>query len=203
MGKTIELKIKNWKNPYREIAEALTPHRNEEKGSVTFIVEGTTETPIIGIKYPGRRVEEKPSGKKYKWQNLLDFVVVPFADRKELDPNNFTFEKLARDFYEHKKENDEFWTMIEEVYYTNELTRKPPKLAGIDPELFLLVLKWIWIQEDLNYRLSWQEVGSSVPYKLKRGPGGAGRAKQFAQLILFRSGFFTFNEVAKIIPFYG
>lgn len=203
MGEVIELKIKDRKNPYREIAAALIPHRNEAKLSVTFITEGTIQTPIVSIKYPGRRVEETPSGRKYKWQHLLDFVVVPFANSKELDPAGFTFEKLARDFYEHKKNSDEFWKLVEEIYYANELTKQPPKLIGIGPELFLWVLKWIWIQEDFNYRLSWEEVGSTIPYKLKRGSGGAGRAKQFAQLILFRSGRFTFDEVAKIIPFWG
>jgi hypothetical protein len=79
-------------------------------------------------------------------------------------------------------------------------------LAGIDTQLYLLVLKWIWIQEDFNYKFSWGEVHSPVRYVLETRTGsrtarGAGRAKFFAALILLKY-HFTFEEVKKIIPLY-
>ncbi len=111
-----------------------------------------------------------------------------------------------KDFQEHKIKSRTFWKLLESVYYKNSFNTKPPKLPGIDPLLYLLVLKWIWIQEDFNYRFKWQEVGSPVPYVLetKTGTitsGGAGRAKFFAALILLKNGF-TFEQVKKIIPLY-
>ena len=72
--------------------------------------------------------------------------------------------------------------------------------------LYLLMLKWMWIQEDFNYRLSWQEVNSPVRYVLETRTGsrtarGAGRAKFFAALVLLKY-HFTFEQVKKIIPLY-
>ncbi len=95
-----------------------------------------------------------------------------------------------------------------EIYFKNELTREPPKLHGIDSKLFLLTLKWMWIQEDLNYKLDWREVDSPEPYVLETKRGGrikkgAGKAKFFAALVLLRSGYFTLEEVKKIIPPFG
>jgi len=68
------------------------------------------------------------------------------------------------------------------------------------------MLKWIWIQEDFNYRFSWQEVNSPIRYVLETRTGsrtskGAGRAKFFAALILLKH-HFTFEQVKKIIPLY-
>ena len=92
------------------------------------------------------------------------------------------------------------------MYNTNTLIKEPPKLPGIDSKLYLLVLKWIWIQEDFNYRFGWEEVASPVRYVLETRTGtrtakGAGRAKFFAALILLNH-HFTFEEVKKIIPLY-
>ncbi|MEM5809276.1 MAG: hypothetical protein QW156_00005, partial [Candidatus Aenigmatarchaeota archaeon] len=130
-----------------------------------------------------------------------------YIDGKEAKEQDFTFEKILKDFEENKRDNEEFWKLIEEVYYKNEFTKEPPKLPGIESGLFLLVLKWIWIQEDLNYKLSWQDVGSPIKYILVTKSGsrtekGAGRAKFFAALILLKH-HFKFDEVIKIIPMYA
>lgn len=63
--------------------------------------------------------------------------------------------------------DESFWKQIEELYYKNTITNTAPALPGIDPLLFLLMLKWIWIQEDFNYRLDWQEVNSPEKYVLE------------------------------------
>ena len=96
--------------------------------------------------------------------------------------------------------------MLEELYKNNTITKKQPPLSGINSQLYLLVLKWIWIQEDFNYKFNWKEVGSPVKYVLETRTGsrtsrGAGRAKFFAALILLKH-YFEFEEVKKIIPLY-
>jgi len=112
-----------------------------------------------------------------------------------------------KDFEENKRGNEDFWKLIEEIYYTNKLIKEPPNLPGIDSKLFLLLLKWIWLQEDFNYKLNWKNVRSPIKYVLlsRRGKPtarGAGRAKFFAVLILLKYGF-SFEEVKKIIPLYA
>lgn len=210
MSEIIELKIKDTRNIYHELAVALAPHREKPLCSVEFIVEGTKEKPIIGIRYPGRKVVKRKLKVKRdnfaEWGNLFDFLVIPYIEGKEAKEQDFTFEKILRDFEKYKRENEEFWKLIEEVYHNNEFTKEPPQLPGIDPKLFLLVLKWIWIQEDLNYKLSWEDVGSPIRYILVTRTGtrttkGAGRGKFFAALILLKH-HFTFDEVKKIIPLY-
>ena len=211
MREVIELKIKDTKNIYKEIASALLPYREREEGSVEFIVEGSIKNPIVGIRYPGKKVEKRQlkvrRANSAEWRNLFDFFVVPYKDGKELEGQNFTFENILRDFEENKRENKEFWKLLEKIYYENELTEDPPELPGIPSKLFLLVLKWMWIQEDFNYKFSWEDVGSPVKYVLetKRGTRtakGAGRAKFFAALILLKH-HFKFEEVKKIIPMYA
>lgn len=212
MVKVHELKIINPKNIYKEVVRALYPHREEEAASVEFIVESTKEDRLVSIRYPGKKVERRelkiPRKNSAKWRNLFDFVVVPYINGKEAKIEEYTFEKLLEDFDENKKENEEFWECVVEVYYKNELTRDPPKLAAIDSKRFLLTLKWMWIQEDLNYKLEWREVDSPEPYVLETKRGrpikkGAGKAKFFAALVLSRSGYFTLEEVKKIIPPFG
>jgi hypothetical protein len=211
MVEVIELKIKDPKNIYHELAVALAPHREKPTCSVEFIVEGTKEKPIIGIRYPGRKVIKRKLKTKRansaEWGNLFDFLVIPYVDGREAKEQDFTFEKILRDFEGNKRDNEEFWKCIEEIYYNNELKTEPPETEGIDSKLFLLVLKWIWIQEDFNYKLSWKDVDSPVRYVLltRRGTPtskGAGRAKFFAALILLKH-HFTFDEVKKIIPMYA
>ena len=206
----IELKIKDVKNIYHELAVALSPYREKPVCSVEFIIEGTKQNPIIGIRYPGRKLFKREFKVKRansaEWSNLLDFLVVPYSDGKEIPEKDFTFEKILRDFEDNKRDNEEFWNLLEELYRDNKFSKEPAKLSGINPKLYLLALKWIWIQEDLNYKLGWEEVNSPIKYVLYTRTGtstknGAGRAKFFAALILLKH-HFTFDQVKKIIPLY-
>jgi len=208
--KIIELKIKNPRRIYQELSKVLAPYREKPSGSILFIVEGTKKRPIIGIRYPGRKLRKRTlkrvRSNSVLWANLYDFEVVPFQNGKELTTQEFTYEKLLKDFQENKKESKKFWSMLEELYRNNTITKKPPKLKGIGPLLYLLVLKWMWIQEDFNYRYTWKEVQSPIRYVLETRTGsrtskGAGRAKFFAALILMKH-HFSFDQVKKIIPLY-
>jgi len=210
MSTLIELRINDNKKIYEELAQALSPYRDKPQGTILFIVEGTKKKPIIGIRYPGRKLRRRALKVKRAnsalWANLYDFEVVPYKNGKELNTQDFTFELLMRDFQRNKRHNKKFWEMVEELYNDNSITKKPPKLPGIDSLFYLLILKWIWIQEDFNYRFSWQEVKSPVRYVLETRTGsrtskGAGRAKFFAALILLKH-YFSFDLVKKIIPLY-
>ena len=206
--KRMELKIRNPKNIYRELVQVLYPYRYEDTLSVEFIVEGDLNIPVVGIRYPGEKVKFRGGGNvRVKWANLYDFLVVPYRDGVECDIADFTFEKLLYDFYQYKKDSDMFWELLRNIYYENVMPRNPLSLPGIDPKLYLLTLKWMWIQEDLNYKLDWDEVSSPEKYiRLSRRGNrvgkGAGRAKFFAALILVRHDF-TLEEIKKIIPLYA
>lgn len=203
-----ELKIVNPENIYKEIVSALYPYRKEPQGTMLFIVEGTKEQPLVGISYPGRKLFQRrlsrPNRNSALWANLYDFEVVPMDERSTTA--DFTYDAILKDFEQNKMEDASFWKQIEELYYKNTITSTLPALPGIAPLLFLLMLKWIWIQEDFNYRLDWQEVNSPEKYVLETRTGtrtgkGAGRAKFFAALILLRT-HFTFEQIKKIIPLY-
>lgn len=209
MAKKILLQIKNPEKIYHELARALCSHREEPAGSSLFIVEGTKEKPIIGLRYPGKKLRKREVKQVRKnsalWANLYDFEVVAHKDGKEVQGNQFTFSTFMEDFYKNKRGNKNFWQCMQEVYYKNTLIKKPPKTKGIDSKMFLLILKWIWVQEDFNYKFGWEEVGSPVRYVLENRTGtrtskGAGRAKFFAALILLK--YFTLEQVKKIIPLY-
>lgn len=206
----IELKIKDIKNIYHELAVALPPFKEKPVCSIEFIVEGTKQNPIIGIRYPGRKLFKRTLKVKRSnsadWSNLLDFLVIPYINGKEIPEKDFTFEKILRDFEDNKRDSVEFWKLLEELYRDNKSSNELPKLPGIDPKLYLLALKWIWIQEDLNYKFGWEEVNSPIRYVLTTRTGtstknGAGRGKFFAALILLKH-HFKFEEVKKIIPLY-
>ncbi len=211
--KIIELKIKNPKKIYQELALVLSQYREEPSGSILFIVEGTKRKPIIGIRYPGKKIKKRVLKRINKnsalWANLYDFEVVPHRNGKEVGTQKFTFGELFKDFYEYKRNSEKFWAMLEELYENNTITKKPPKLGGIDSRFYLLVLKWIWIQEDFNYRFNWEEINSPVRYVLENRTGsrttrGAGRAKFFAALILLKHHecYFSVEHIKKIIPRY-
>jgi len=208
--KIIELTIRNPEKIYEELAVILAPEREEPARSVLFIVEGTKEKPIIGIRYPGKKVKKRQLKVVRKdsalWANLYDFEVVPYENGKEVQTTRFTFEELLTDFDIHKKQSDKFWEILKELYKYNTITKTPPDLEGIEPLLYLRTLKWIWIQEDFNYRLSWEEVNSPVRYRLETRTGnstkkGAGRGKFFGAMVLLKNGF-SFKQVKKIIPLY-
>ena len=210
MSKKIELKIKNPKKIYQELAKKLSPHREKPTGSVLFVVEGTKQNPKIAISYPGRKMKRRKlktiRSNSVLWANLYDFEVIPYKNNKRIDSRKFTFGELLKDFYENKIQSKKFWKALKQLYYKNTISLEIPKLAGIDSRLYLLALKWIWIQEDFNYRLGWKDVNSSIRYVLETRTGtttrkGAGRAKFFAALVLLNNRF-SFEQVKKIIPLY-
>lgn len=210
MESRILLDLKGKENKiYEEISKVLDNYKNTSHLSNEFIVEGTLEKPLISIKYPGRKqlkLNPKRSNAS-QYGNLFDFVVVVHIKGKE-NISDFTFVKILDDFYKHKKYNKKFWKAIKEVYYNNKIPSKIPQLKGIDSLVFLSAIKWIWIQEDFNYKMGWEEVKSPTRYKLisKRGGNmskGAGRAKSFGAMVLLNSSFFNFEEVKKIIAIFG
>jgi len=210
MQKVIVLKIKDDRNIYKQLTKALGPYKEKSSGFILFIVEGTRKNPIIGIRYPGRKVKRRNlkvvRSNSALWANLYDFEVVPFEKGKEIGSQKFTFQEMMSDFEKNKRTSEEFWKIIEDLYKNNSIKEEPPKLKGIDSLFYLLVLKWIWIQEDFNYKFNWEEVGSPVRYVLETRTGsrtarGAGRGKFFAALLLLKE-HFTFEEVKKIIPLY-
>lgn len=212
MTKTIELKIKNHKKIYQELTNKLAPYREKPIGSVLFIVEGTKQRPVIGIRYPGRKVRrrelKRPRADSALWANLYDFEVVPYKNGKQFEERKFTYPEMLKDFQENKINSERFWVILEELYKKNTIIKKPPKLLGIDSQLYLFVLKWLWIQEDFNYKFDWQEVGSPIRYRLETKGGGstsrgAGRAKFFAALVLAKhfGHYFNFEQIKKIVRF--
>ena len=201
-----KITISDPKNIYHELALALHPYCDCEKLSREFVVEGTLEEPLIVIKYPGKKLQKREGNVRHKYGNLYDFLVIPYVNKKPVDEKYFTYRKMLRDFIDNKKDNDDFWFLIKELYDKNTLSKKPPQLPGINSEQFLLVLKWLWIQEDLNYKLDWKMVGSPISYILLNKNGkptskGAGRGKFFAGLILtkFHYNYFKNNDINKII----
>ena len=174
-----------------------------------FIVEGTLVKPRIGIRYPGYKLKQrklkKPNKNSALWANLFDFEVVPFEKGKEGSSVHFTYANLLKDFEAHKKDDASFWEMLVQLHSQNVIDKEPPKLNGINSRQFLEMLKWMWIQEDLNYKLSWRDVSSDIPYRLQNRNGrptskGAGRDKFYAALILVHGDHFDAASVRKIIP---
>lgn len=193
---------------YKYLAEVLSQYCKEPECSKLFIVEGTKEKPRIGIRYPGKKLHERKLKRINKnsvlWANLLDFLVVPFKNGIEQTASLFNYRNLLVDFETHKKHNDLFWEMILELYEKNTITKVSPKLDGVESRLFLEMLKWMWIQEDLNYKLSHSDVESKIKYALENKSGsatsrGAGRAKFFAALFLVRDNHFNSALATKIV----
>ncbi|MDP2705322.1 MAG: hypothetical protein Q8O71_02955 [bacterium] len=195
---------------FKDLAKELIPHREKPIGSMLFIVEGTQLEPRVGIRYPGRKLRRRTEIKRANkstvlWANLLDFEVIPFENGQPGTSIQFTYTNLLKDFEDYKKKDNEFWDMILELHRRNQITKIPPNLGGIEPKLFLEMLKWMWIQEDVNYKLSHSDVGSPLKYRLetrsqKPTGKGAGRDKFFAALILVKEGHFSAGEIKKIIP---
>lgn len=203
------MRIPGGSDVFKHLAHALFPYHTKKAGSYLFIVEGTLAKPRIGIRYPGYKLKQrtlkKPNKNSALWANLFDFEVVPFEKGKEGSSIHFTYAKLLKDFEAHKKNNASFWKMIIRAHDHNLIDKKPPKLGGIGPRQFLEMLKWMWIQEDLNYKLSWKEVDSKIPYRLQNKNGGptskgAGRDKFYAALILVHGNHFDAASMRKIIP---
>lgn len=194
---------------YKQLAKVLPQFRNEPPCSRLFIVEGTLRHPRVGLRYPGYklmpRILKKPNKKSALWANLLDFEVVPFIMGKEESSKLFTYRILLKDFELYKKDNVGFWVRIEQLHKDNFIPHELPELRGIEPRQFLEMLKWMWIQEDLNYKLSSGDVDSSLHYRLQNKSGsatanGAGRDKFYAALLLVKHHKFDAGKVGKIIP---
>jgi hypothetical protein len=191
MPERYELQIEKGSNIYTQIAHALAPHREKRVYTVEFVVEGTLGEPIVSIEYPGKKLIKLTSKRQNsaKWANLYDFAVKPCL--KGYEKNDFTYRMIQKDFIQHKIGNDRFWELLMHMYLTNEILESPPKLNGIDSDLFLRMLKWMWIQEDLNYALRWDEIHSEIRYKLQTRTGSAtkgdGRAKFFASLYMIKN----------------
>ena len=209
MAKFKKINISSGSNVFKYLADALLPHHTKKANSCLFIVEGTLAKPRVGIRYPGyklkQRILKRPNKNSALWANLFDFEVVPFEKGSEGSSINFTYPNLLKDFEMYKKGNASFWKMIVRVHSHNVIDKEPPKLRGIDPRQFLEMLKWMWIQEDLNYKLSWKEVGSKISYRLQNKNGnltskGAGRDKFYAALILVHENHFDAASMRKIIP---
>ncbi len=85
--KVIELKIRDNQKIYQELAKALYPYREKPPGSILFIVEGTKRNPLIGIRYPGKKLKRRALKQIRKnsalWANLYDFEVVPYSKGKK------------------------------------------------------------------------------------------------------------------------
>lgn len=208
-NKKHELHIPGGVNFFKSLTQELLPYHTALLGSHLFIVEGTLVKPRIGIRYPGYKLKERtlkrPNKNSTLWANLYDFEVVPFENGHEGSSVGFTYANLLKDFEIHKKKSKFFWEMIVQLHDNNIINKEPPKLGGIDSRQFLEMLKWMWAQEDLNYKLSWKESGSALPYRLQNKNGGptskgAGRDKFYAGLILVYEGHFDATSMRKIIP---
>ena len=201
-----ELRVSERKDVYKHLAEVLPEYCEKPMFSEIFIVEGMLEKPRVGIRYPGKKLRKRNVSPRFaQWANLLDFLVVPFVNGVEQLPKEFNYRYILADFDEHKKDSDAFWEMIVELYEKGVITKEPPNLGGLEPKLFLEMLKWLMIQEDLNYKLSCEDTECKVKYVLTNKNGrptrkGAGRAKFFAALLLVRDKHFDSKIVSKIIP---
>ena len=190
---------------FEDLTKELDPYKEKPLNSVTFLVESSPDNKVkILIKYPGRKVRKRTG--RIPWANLYDFLVVPVYDRKEIESRNLQWRNLMDDFYKHKIQSTEFWEVLENVYKNNEFDyKKVPKLDGMAPILFLLLIKWMWIQEDLNYKYCSKDISNCLSEYRNETKGGsptrgAGRGKFYATLLLVKYHNFTPYEVGRIIP---
>lgn len=207
------INIKNWHKVFTELTQALDDYKEKPVLSQEFIVEENQSKNIqIRIKYPGKKVKRRfKKGTKVRknvipWANLYDFLVIPYVKGKAEETNRLQWRNLLKDFYENKMKSKKFWKLLEAVYKYNDFNYMDvPKLNGIDSELFLMLIKWLWIQEDLNYKYN----SKNIPHcptryrnETKAGSAtkGVGRGKFYAALLLVKYHGFTAYEVGRIIP---
>lgn len=88
------------------------------------------------------------------------------------------------------------------MYRDYTLVHPVPNLPGIPSKEFLLLLKWIGIQEDLNYLGKYQTLLPGFEFRIAKK--GVGRKKFFAALVLAKHHDSEFNseEIKKIAGFY-
>lgn len=190
---------------FEDLTRELDPYKKKPTTAITFLVDSSPDRRVkILIKYPGRKVKERTG--RIPWANLYDFLVVPKYNGKEVDTRKLQWRNLMTDFCGHKLQSNEFWKVLDGVYRNNEVDYgKVPKLGGMDPTLYLLLIKWMWIQEDLNYRFSSKDIRNCpTEYRNETKGGsptrGAGRKKFYAGLLLVKYHNFTPHEVGRIIP---
>lgn len=188
---------------FEDLSKVLDPYKERKAGSVKFLVDSSPDGKIrIFIKYPGRKVFKRKLKQNrldsIHWDFLYDFLVVPEFGSKMLNEKDFTYRKILTDFDENKKHDNDFWSAILEVLEKNNVAPNCfSNLKGIDSRLFLYVLKWLWIQEDLNYRFNHKDFSAPTRYRLPRGKS-LGRKKFFASLILVRTPYYTAKECSKL-----
>lgn len=202
ISKKIKLNIKDKAFPYRELLECFEKYKHEDKHVIEIKVDELDEYEI-SLLYPGKHVKYLPGKrkKKYYWEKMGDFKIQPLKNGVSSGVETFKLEDFVRDFHEYKVDNNAFWEALLIVYYTNELPNEIPDADGMDPRLFLLCIKWIYILEDMNYKYTWEEAGSLIPYKGVSGK--AGRAKLTGSFDLARIKRYTLEELLCIIPLYG
>jgi hypothetical protein len=191
---------------FEDLTKAIDPYKTKHTNSITFLVDSSpSENAKILITYPGKKVQKRTlsriAANSVLWQNAYDFAVVPVFKGQKQKIRDFTFEKMLRDFETQKKQDGLFWEDIVALYQENKISvRQFPELSGINAQLFLYVLKWLWIQEDLNYKLNHNKINCPTRYKTEKT--GVGRGKFFAALLLVKSGYFTTEDCKKIIALY-
>ena len=191
---------------FEDLTRELDPYKEAKTGTHEFIVDGDKTGQVeIRINYPGRTASKRKlqliTANSVLWENLYDFAVVPYFKGQMLDIRDFTYRKVLDDFEHYKRGDEDFWNAIVSLYKHNTLPdTKFAHLKGIDPVLFLYVLKWLWAQEDLNYRVNHKDF--KCPTKYMNQKRGVGRGKFFASLLLVRSGYFTAKDCIKITSLY-
>jgi len=178
------------KRMLHDISVALDPFKDKPNESEEFVVEGTLEDPKILIRYPGKKKKRRPlKNPKRKgavlWEALYDFLVIVIKDGSEVPIKEFSYRKIVADIRENK-DDERFWECLDTVYKKNEIPARIPKLDGIDCEALLMVMKWIWLQEDINYKYNWKDIDSPTRYTTVRGIRALGRKKSRAMFLLNR-----------------
>ncbi len=63
---------------------------------------------------------------------------------------------------------------------------KVPELKGFDCRTLLMTLKWMWLQEDINYRYKSNDISSPTAYTYVKGRKALGRKKSWSMFLLMK-----------------
>ena len=187
----LHIKEGDGKEMLHQIAEALDPYKGLPEASEEFVVEGALEKPEIMIRYPGKKVKKRTLKNPLRqgavlWEALYDFLVIPISYGRELPFSEFNYRKIAQDFHDHKRGSEDFWECLRLVYKSNIVPIKVPKLPGMDSRILLLTLKWMWLQEDINYKYNSKDISSPTAYTYANGSKALGRKKSWAVFVLMK-----------------
>ncbi len=189
---------------FEDLAKILDPHKEDTLISNTFLVDSSKNEQIkIVIKYPGKKVKprnlKRVNASSVLWECVYDFLVSPIFKCKEIPGNELTYRKILTDFEENKKGNAIFWDAIVELYKSNIVVEKNyGPLKGLNPLLFIYTLKWLWIQEDLNYKLNHSDIDFPTRYKVASSSKALGRKKFFTALLLVEKHNYTAMECSRL-----